>query len=99
MSSQNTSALSGKWIDYISDFLREAGLSQALRGFQEDVFVMATEWEEKRVPIALKNLQMRVLVGGNVLNYCIFNCCVCRIWHSDRARRYLTFRSALKISE
>jgi hypothetical protein len=51
-----------KWSDHIEEFLKAAGLVQALRGLREDLLILSPECEAKYVPIALGNLRIRLLV-------------------------------------
>jgi len=41
----------------ITTFLKAAGLTQALRGFEADMIIMSTEWERKKVTVALNELK------------------------------------------
>lgn len=51
------------WETVVVKFLREAGLTQALRGFESDMIVMSPDWERDKVPGALKRL-VEGLVSG-----------------------------------
>ncbi len=51
------------WDTVVANFLREAGLTQALRGFESDMIVMSPDWERDTVPGALKKL-VEGLVSG-----------------------------------
>lgn len=44
------------WDTVVVNFLREAGLTQALRGFESDMIVMNPDWERDNIPGALKRL-------------------------------------------
>jgi hypothetical protein len=55
-----------KWTQFIANFLEQAGLDNALRGFREDLLVMSPRWEEVHLPFAIKNLQIALLVGAFV---------------------------------
>ena len=55
------------WDDVIKRFLSAAGLTQSLRGFESDMLVMSSEWEEQKVPVALATLR-EDLVVSNILS-------------------------------
>ncbi|EKM54677.1 uncharacterized protein PHACADRAFT_185569 [Phanerochaete carnosa HHB-10118-sp] len=44
------------WDIIMKQFLQSAGLTQALRGFESDMLVMSSEWEQEKVPAALSVL-------------------------------------------
>ncbi|KAI0088126.1 hypothetical protein BDY19DRAFT_994532 [Irpex rosettiformis] len=52
----NTSVYHKHWDAIIATFLKEAGLSQALRGFESDMVVLNPDWEKEKVQVALKGL-------------------------------------------
>ncbi|CCL98711.1 uncharacterized protein FIBRA_00715 [Fibroporia radiculosa] len=45
-----------QWDAVIRNFLSSAGLTQSARGFDADMVVMNSEWEQKRIPVALGEL-------------------------------------------
>lgn len=52
------------WDTVVVNFLREAGLTQALRGFESDMIVMNPDCERDTIPGALKRL-VEGLVSGS----------------------------------
>ena len=56
------------WDEVVGEFLKDAGLIQALRGFECDMIMMNLQWEKTQVPIALENLIERLSVGFFCLN-------------------------------
>lgn len=52
-----------KWTEFISNFLDEAGLVNALRGLREDLLVMSPSFEKRNIPFAMRNLQIALLVS------------------------------------
>jgi len=56
------------WDEAVGAFLKDAGLIQALRGFECDMIMMNPQWEKAQVPIALENLIERLSVGFFCLN-------------------------------
>lgn len=44
------------WDNAIVQFMKEAGLMQALRGFESDMVILNPEWERTNIPVALENL-------------------------------------------
>lgn len=44
------------WDTALATFLEEAGLTQALRGFELDMIILNPDWEKDRIPAALKKL-------------------------------------------
>ncbi|KAI0339929.1 hypothetical protein BDW22DRAFT_556449 [Trametopsis cervina] len=44
------------WDNAIVQFMKEAGLTQALRGFESDMVILNPEWERTNIPVALDNL-------------------------------------------
>jgi len=44
------------WDEAVRAFLKDAGLVQALRGFECDMVMMNSQWERAQVPTALENL-------------------------------------------
>jgi len=50
------------WDAAIRSFLSRVGLTQALKGFEADVLVMHSGWEQKEVPLALQELKTRLAV-------------------------------------
>lgn len=44
------------WDEVIRVFLKNVGLSQALKGFEDDMVVMSEDWERKNVPGAIRDL-------------------------------------------
>lgn len=44
------------WDEAVRAFLKDAGLIQALRGFECDMVMMNSQWERAQVPTALENL-------------------------------------------
>jgi len=56
------------WDEAVGAFLKDAGLIQALRGFECDMIMMNSQWEKTQVPIALENLIERLSVGFFCLN-------------------------------
>jgi hypothetical protein len=51
------------WDEVIVSFLTKLGLTQAAAGFEADILVMNPEWEQNKVPAALKELCMNISVG------------------------------------
>ena len=45
------------WDEVIATFLKSAGLTQALRGFQADITIMNEEHQQNVVPLAMKKLK------------------------------------------
>jgi hypothetical protein len=45
-------------------FLTKLGLAQAAAGFEADMLVMNSEWEQNKVPSALKELCLNISVGS-----------------------------------
>ena len=50
------------WDDVLLSFLREVGLTQAAAGFAADMLVLNPDWEQTKVPGALKNLVKNISV-------------------------------------
>ncbi|KIK27580.1 hypothetical protein PISMIDRAFT_161936 [Pisolithus microcarpus 441] len=50
------------WDEVIRAFLRKVGLSQALKGFEDDMVVMNEDWERKVVPGAIGELVRDMMV-------------------------------------
>ncbi|KAF6763273.1 hypothetical protein DFP72DRAFT_1060448 [Ephemerocybe angulata] len=48
------------WDKALKDFFREAGLFETLKGFESDVLIMSSDWEEDRIPKALQTLVKRL---------------------------------------
>ncbi|KAF9453964.1 hypothetical protein P691DRAFT_755032 [Macrolepiota fuliginosa MF-IS2] len=44
------------WDEALKEFLQNAGLIQALKGFECDMLVLNSEWERTKVPVALEKL-------------------------------------------
>lgn len=44
------------WDEVVRAFLKNVGLSQALKGFEDDMVVMSDDWERKNVPGAIRDL-------------------------------------------
>jgi hypothetical protein len=51
-----SSAANGHWDSAVANFLRDAGLTQALRGFEADMIILNPEWERSKLPQALNRL-------------------------------------------
>jgi hypothetical protein len=51
------------WDEVILLFLKRLGLTQAVAGFEADILVMNTVWEQKKVPDALTELSRNISVG------------------------------------
>ncbi|KAH7913277.1 hypothetical protein BJ138DRAFT_1146532 [Hygrophoropsis aurantiaca] len=56
------------WDDVIKAFLKNVGLTQALRGFEDDMIVMNSEWERRKVPGAIGDLMKDLLNLGKSEN-------------------------------
>lgn len=52
------------WDEVIRAFLRKVGLSQALKGFEDDMVVMNEDWERKVVPGAIGELVRDMMTLG-----------------------------------
>ncbi|KAF8840699.1 hypothetical protein BDN67DRAFT_607528 [Paxillus ammoniavirescens] len=52
------------WDEVIRAFLKKVGLSQALRGFEDDMVVLNAEWERKSVPGAIGDLVRDLMTLG-----------------------------------
>lgn len=50
------------WDEVIRAFLKKVGLTQALRGFEDDMVVLNAEWERKSVPGAIGDLVRDLMV-------------------------------------
>lgn len=48
------------WDKALKDFFHEAGLFETLKGFESDVLIMSSDWEEDRIPKALQTLVKRL---------------------------------------
>lgn len=51
------------WDEAVRAFLKDAGLIQALRGFECDMIMMNSQWEKTRLPIALEDFIETLSVG------------------------------------
>jgi len=47
----------------------EAGLNEALRGFESDMLVMSLDWEQSAIPKALQNLSKRLKVRKDWIDH------------------------------
>jgi len=52
------------WDEVVRAFLKNVGLSQALKGFEDDMVVMSDDWERKNVPGAIRDLIRDFMVGS-----------------------------------
>ncbi|KAI6040205.1 hypothetical protein EDC04DRAFT_1522626 [Pisolithus marmoratus] len=52
------------WDEVICAFLKKVGLSQALKGFEDDLVVMSEDWERKIVPGAIGDLVRDMMTLG-----------------------------------
>ncbi|KAH7923142.1 hypothetical protein BV22DRAFT_969056, partial [Leucogyrophana mollusca] len=52
------------WDGVIRSFLKKVGLTQALRGFEDDMVVMNPDWERRKVPGAIGELMRDLLTLG-----------------------------------
>ncbi|KIJ68091.1 hypothetical protein HYDPIDRAFT_83317 [Hydnomerulius pinastri MD-312] len=52
------------WDEVIRAFLKKVGLSQALRGFEDDMVVLNADWERKSVPGAIGDLVRDLMTLG-----------------------------------
>lgn len=50
------------WDQALKSFLQSVGLTQALRGLELDMFVLNSDWEQKKVPGALQELANSIQV-------------------------------------
>ena len=54
------------WDQALKQFLIDMGLTQALRGFESDMLVLNSDWEQKSIPVAMatfvRNLVVRAVV-------------------------------------
>jgi hypothetical protein len=89
-----------KWTDIISDFLREAGLGQALRGLREDLLVLSPEWEANNVGSAFSKLKTRLLLIVCalcvILDVSILIVMYARTWREITLGVFLHFKMGLK---
>lgn len=53
------------WDEVIRAFLQKVGLTQALRGFEDDMVVLNADWERKSVPGAIGDLVRDLMVREN----------------------------------
>ncbi|KDQ21757.1 hypothetical protein BOTBODRAFT_212672 [Botryobasidium botryosum FD-172 SS1] len=59
-------AFAKQWDRVIMDFLDNAGLVEARRGFETDILVMNSEFEKQRLPAAIGNLMKDLMQLGQV---------------------------------
>ncbi|EGN92509.1 hypothetical protein SERLA73DRAFT_156976 [Serpula lacrymans var. lacrymans S7.3] len=52
------------WDGVIKAFLKKVGFHQALRGFEDDMFVLNADWERKKVPGAIGDLMRDLMTLG-----------------------------------
>ncbi|KAF8557680.1 hypothetical protein OG21DRAFT_1505177 [Imleria badia] len=52
------------WDEVIRAFLKKVGLTQALKGFEDDMVVLNADWERKRVPGAIGELVRDLMTLG-----------------------------------
>ena len=54
------------WDQALKQFLIDMGLTQALRGFESDMLVLNSDWEQESIPVAMatfvRNLVVRAIV-------------------------------------
>ncbi|KAL4078285.1 hypothetical protein V8B97DRAFT_2003522 [Scleroderma yunnanense] len=55
------------WDEVIRTFLKKVGLSQALKGFEDDMLIMSEDWEKKCVPGAIKDLIRDFMIMAKTL--------------------------------
>ncbi|KAF8625894.1 hypothetical protein AX15_005143, partial [Amanita polypyramis BW_CC] len=55
------------WDQALTQFLMDMGLTQALRGFENDMLVLNPDWEKERIPVAMATF-VRNLVTLNKPN-------------------------------
>lgn len=60
------------WNEVIRAFLKKVGLTQALRGFEDDMVVLNADWERKSVPGAIGDLIRDLMVRRTRLFQCMF---------------------------
>ncbi len=67
------------WDEALREFLREARLIQALKGFECDMLVLNSEWERTKVPVALEKL-----IKSLSVRLCFTECIYCKNDHVSK---------------
>lgn len=58
----------------VASFLSNLGLTQALRGFENDMLVMNEDWERQKVPKAIDELMRNIMVSSLLVFYFLPHC-------------------------